>query len=70
MTKMYDALEKLGVKIQEGAKIPCESFRDLRHWALTLSSLGYGIAVIGFHDIYENILTVTAVPEDEKGGAE
>ena len=51
-----------------GDKIQCKDNRDLRRWALQLSSDGYGVAILGYHDIYQNILTVTALPigEEEK----
>ena len=35
--------------------------------ALYLSSEGYGVAQLGDHDMYENILTITAIPEQEVG---
>lgn len=50
--------------LQEGDKIQCKDARDLRYWALNLSAQGYGVAVIGYHDIYEHILTITALPVD------
>ena len=37
----------------------------LKRTAFNLSSRGYGVAVIGFRDIEEHVLTVTAVPEEE-----
>ena len=49
-----------------GHKILCLSSRDLRLRALNLSSNGYGVAVIGFKDIDEHILTITALPEDRR----
>ena len=48
-----------------GDKIQCKDNRDMRRWALNLSAEGYGIALLGYHDIYENILTITALPEEE-----
>ena len=33
--------------------------------ALSLSADGYGVAQLGYHDMYENILTITALPEQE-----
>lgn len=46
-------------------KIHCKNIADLRHHALLLSADGYGVAVVGYHDIYENILTITALPKEE-----
>ena len=46
-----------------GDRIQCKDYRDLRRWALRLSADGYGIGILGYHDIYDNILTITALPE-------
>lgn len=54
---------------EEGDKIHCLSWSDLRTTALILSSKGYSIAVIGFGDMSDDILTVTAVPESEESEA-
>ena len=54
------------MKYKHGDKIRCLSSRDLRQRALNLSSNGYGVAVIGFRDIDEHILTITALPEDRR----
>ena len=51
--------------LQLGDKIKAKDNRDMRRWALNLSAEGYGIALLGYHDIYENILTITALPEEE-----
>ena len=51
--------------LQLGDKIQCKDNRDMRRWALNLSADGYGVALLGYHDIYENILTITALPEGE-----
>ena len=56
------------MEYKTGDKIQCLSSRDLRLRALTLSSNGYGVALIGFRDIDEHILTITALPEEEKEG--
>ena len=58
MDKLYDRLLAVGDKIR------CHSDRDLKNWALNLSSEGYGIAIFGYHDLYDHILTITALPED------
>ena len=50
----------------QGEKIYCKSWQDLKTTALILSSKGYGVAVIGFSDMSDDILTVTAVPEEEE----
>ncbi len=52
--------------LQIGDRIHCNSWQDLRITALNLSAEGYGIAVIGFSDLQENILTITALPEESK----
>lgn len=51
--------------IRVGDKLYCANARDLRRWALNLSADGYGVAIIGYHDIHDNILTITALPEEE-----
>ena len=53
---------------QVGQKIQCKSSRELKRWALNLSAAGYGIGVIGYHDLYDNVLTIMELPpeEDEK----
>ena len=54
------------MEYKTGDKIKCLSSRDLRLRAFNLSSNGYGVAVIGFRDIDEHILTVTELPEDRR----
>ena len=49
-----------------GDEIECLSSRDLRQKALSLSAKGYGVAVIGFYNINEHVLTVTALPENKE----
>jgi len=48
-----------------GDKMQFPTWRKLMNKALELSSEGYGVEVIGFNDMSENILTITAVPEGE-----
>ena len=52
-----------------GDRIKCKDNRDLRNWALRLSSEGYGVAILGCDDIFDHVLTVTALPigEGENG---
>ena len=49
-----------------GDKIHCRSWKDLQNTALQLSSEGYGISVIGFSDMSDDILTITALPEGNR----
>lgn len=51
--------------LQLGDKIHCKNWRDLKKTAFQLSSEGYGVEVIGFSDMSEDILTITALPEEE-----
>lgn len=44
-------------------RVHCNSFQELKTTALILSSKGYGVAVIGFSDMSDDILTITALPE-------
>lgn len=48
---------------QVGDRIHFKRWRDLLEKALVLSSVGYGVGVIGFGDMSENVLTITALPE-------
>jgi len=50
-------------KINVGDKIHCKNVRDLKHTAFQLSSEGYGVAVIGYADIEDHVLTITAGKE-------
>ena len=52
--------------LEIGDRIYCKSHRDLKTTALHISSEGYGVAVIGFQDIDDNVLTITALPEREE----
>lgn len=47
-----------------GDRIECVFDRVLKRTAFNLSNRGYGVAIIGFRDIEEHVLTVTAVPEE------
>jgi len=53
--------------LKVGQQIQFNSRRQLMAQALYLSSEGYGVAQLGYHDMYENILTITAIPEQEVG---
>ena len=46
-----------------GDRITYHSFGDLRQSALVLSSVGYGVAIFGYSDIMDRVLTITALPE-------
>lgn len=48
--------------IRIGDRIKCKNNRDLRNTALLLSTDGYGVAVFGHADLFDNVLTVTALP--------
>ena len=48
---------------QVGDRINFKRWRDLLEKALVLSSVGYGVGVIGFGDMSDNVLTITALPE-------
>ena len=50
-----------------GDKLKCASFRELKSYALEISSLGYGVAVLGFSDMSDNVLTITAAPGGGEG---
>lgn len=50
--------------LQLGDKIHCKNWKDLKRTALSLSSQGYGVTVIGFADMSADTLTITALPEE------
>lgn len=45
-----------------GDRIKCKNIRELRNLAFLLSTDGYGVAVQGYADLLDNVLTVTALP--------
>ena len=49
-----------------GDRIKCKNWKDLKNTALFLSAEGYGVTVLGWADISEDILTITALPEEGK----
>ncbi|MBR6507461.1 MAG: hypothetical protein IKT37_07680 [Clostridia bacterium] len=51
------------IRLKIGDKLRCKSWKELKRIAFHLSSEGYGVQVIGFHDMSENILTIAALPE-------
>ena len=50
--------------LELGQKIQFKSHRALMAMALNLSAEGYGVAILGYHDIYSHVLTITALPEE------
>lgn len=52
--------------LEVGTRIKCKSWRELKNYALSLSSEGYGVEVIGFADMSDNVLTITALPDKEE----
>ncbi|MBR4490052.1 hypothetical protein IKP13_05390 [bacterium] len=48
--------------LKVGDRIHCRSWKDLKSSAFQMSAEGYGVSIIGFGDMSENVLTVTAVP--------
>ena len=55
-------MEKEKEVFEIGQKIHFRSWKKLKEKAFQLSSEGYGVSVIGFGDMSDNVLTVTAVP--------
>ena len=49
--------------LKVGDRIHCKDWRDLKRTALNLSAEGYGVTVVGFADMSDDILTITALPE-------
>lgn len=52
-------------RFQIGQRLQFNSHSKLMAMALYLSSEGYGVALVGYHDMYEHILTITALPKEE-----
>ena len=50
-------------QLETGDRIQCNGWKKLKNKALQLASLGYGVAVLGFSDMADNVLTITALPE-------
>ena len=46
-----------------GDRIRCKNWKELRQVALSLSAEGYGVSVLGFADMSDDVLTITALPE-------
>jgi len=51
------------IKLMIGDKVRCKSWRELKQIAFHLSAEGYGVQVIGYRDMTENVLTISALPE-------
>ena len=45
-----------------GERVQCKSYHDVLTTMLCLSSKGYGVAVFGYNDMTEHVVTVTEVP--------
>lgn len=58
-------MSKAKKDLEIGDRIKCRNWNDLRTTALQLSAEGYGIAVVGFSDMSDNVLTIEALPEKE-----
>ncbi len=52
--------ELMSQEFHYGDKIHCKDWKDLRRTALILTSIGYGVSVVGFSDMSDDILTITA----------
>ena len=56
-------MKKYDYKFNIGDKLFFNSWKALLDMAFKLSAEGYGVSVIGFADMAENVLTITALPE-------
>ena len=52
------------IRMKIGDKIRCKSWKDLKRMAMYLSAEGYGVAIVGYTDIDELILTISALPKE------
>lgn len=64
MSKMSELASQLE-DIHVGKRISCRTWHELKVKALYLSSIGYGVEVYGFKDMSDNVLTITAMPEED-----
>ena len=62
--EVCETLKKNNFRV--GDEILFTTWKLLKASALMLSSIGYGVAVIGFGNISNNVLTITALPEGEE----
>ena len=61
-------MKKYDYKFKIGDKLFFNSWKALLDMAFKLSAEGYGVSTIGFDNMSNNMLTITALPE--KGDAE
>lgn len=71
INQLVKYIKEINIKIRDkrfklGDRIFCKSWRGLLVTALTLSSAGYGVNVIGLRGISGDILTITALPEKKE----
>lgn len=59
--------ELINTEWNVGDKIQCKDWKDLRTKALILSTYGYGVSVVGFSDMSDDILTITAPKIETEG---
>ena len=58
--------KKMPKSLQSGDRIKCKTIKELRSVALLLASEGYGVAVLGTSDIFDNVLTITMEPKGRR----
>ena len=51
------------VKLSIGSRLESVTFTEMKRKAFRLNSQGYGVSIIGFSDIEDHVLTITALPE-------
>ena len=66
ITKRHQYIAEKGAsgKLKIGDTIKCYSKRELNSTMLYLSSEGYGVAIIGYENYFDNRITITAVPKE------
>ena len=71
--KIMSAIEKIieGAEVSNkqykiGDKIKFKYFQNLKKRAFQLSSLGYGVSIIGLSDIEDCVLTITTLPKEDE----
>ena len=51
-------------KLKIGDTVKCYSKRELNSTMLYLSSEGYGVAILGYANYFDNTITITSVPKE------
>ena len=67
MNKYEKAVKELlrEEKLLPGDRLPCNTWTNLKRFAFYLTVEGYEVGVMGFKDMLDNVLTITALRKEE-----